>query len=198
MCLSHVPKYILMEKTAFLTWERILKLYTCTLCGRFVESGKGLKAGKDCSDNLERCLECQRSKNPRFSFKQPLETQLTLLWLLSYHHQIKCSPAGACLQLSARHTNIISAMSCLLSSWRSFPDLISVINCDVVFTAALCICWSEWESPALDNDPSVKSRETELQSSGMIKEWERLYTPCWTSAVTSEAACLDWTLEGVQ
>lgn len=143
MCLSHVLKYILAEKAAFLTWKRILRLYTCTLCGRFVESGKGLKAGKDCSDNLQRCLECQRSKNPCFSFKQPVETQLTLLRLLSYHHQIKCSQTGARLQLYARHLNDTPVMSCLLSSQRSFTDLISVIDCAAVFAAALCICCSE-------------------------------------------------------
>lgn len=46
------------------------------------------------------------------------------------------------------------------------------------------------KSPAPDNDPSVERRETEVQDSGMIKEWEWLCTPSWTSAVTSEAACL--------
>lgn len=46
------------------------------------------------------------------------------------------------------------------------------------------------KSSALDSDPSVERRETEAQGSGMIKEWERLCTPSWTSAVTSEAVCL--------
>lgn len=45
------------------------------------------------------------------------------------------------------------------------------------------------KSSALDSDPSVERRETEAQGSGMIKEWERLCTPSWTSAVTSEAVC---------
>lgn len=46
------------------------------------------------------------------------------------------------------------------------------------------------KSTALDNDLAVRRSEAEVQGSGMIKEWERLCTPSWTSAVTSETDCL--------
>lgn len=82
MCLNHVGIIclcVLVEKGGFLTQEKGFLSITLatTMRGRFVESGKVLKAQRDCSDNLERHLECQRSKNPISSlvaFQQLVET----------------------------------------------------------------------------------------------------------------------------